>query len=502
VAASSSWSPALAQERVIGTPWACGSTRAGTFLRAALSGTDGLDVAVVGDSNTGAALSGMWGYHNGICEALLAMGGTPYATSVYPTLLRGTSASTGGWRSWAYLPGAVGGALEDGSAPGPPNPWSSWNCATALVRYGRSEPPSVDGWAYLREGSYASAFDAVYLQADHPLNAAGAGLRLRVRYGEFAGGSGWFRPAVFGADGTATNGTTQSTSSSDPASRAHETAFTATGTEMRASWSGAGSAAPVAVAWQSVYRPVRGWSVTSHAYLSGATAMQVAATVRQGGFGYRAELLRETVERQRAAGGTGRVLLWIHFGINGTIAPASWRSAVRVILDEYRQSWDWLGYPPGDLAAIAFVGVQRNPEDTSNGGSPLGPVREDARDAGYSEPGLTVVNVPALVPYAELAGPPSLYQRFPTDTVHLSGGPGTDTDGYALVSRRIIERAIRHSRCPEDVNDDGAVDGMDLSIVLGGWGVPGWGSGADFNGDDLVDGRDLGAVFGMWGACN
>lgn len=83
-------------------------------------------------------------------------------------MLRGTSASTGGWRSEAYLLGARGGALEDGSAPGPPNAWSSWNCANDLVRYERSEPPSVDGLSYLREGSYVSAFDAVCLQANHP----------------------------------------------------------------------------------------------------------------------------------------------------------------------------------------------------------------------------------------------------------------------------------------------------------------------------------------------
>lgn len=86
------------------------------------------------------------------------------------------------------------------------------------------------------------------------------------------------------------------------------------------------------------------------------------------------------------------------------------------------------------------------------------------------------------------------------DLVVGLGEPGAD--GFTVVSRRVIERAIRHSRCPEEVNDDGAVDEMALSIVLGGWGMPGWGSGADFKGEDLVDGCDRGAVLGMWGPCD
>jgi hypothetical protein len=48
-----------------------------------------------------------------------------------------------------------------------------------------------------------------------------------------------------------------------------------------------------------------------------------------------------------------------------------------------------------------------------------------------------------------------------------------------------------------DVNGDGAVDGTDLSIILGFWGTSN--SIADVNDDGIVDGTDLSLVLGYWG---
>jgi hypothetical protein len=47
-----------------------------------------------------------------------------------------------------------------------------------------------------------------------------------------------------------------------------------------------------------------------------------------------------------------------------------------------------------------------------------------------------------------------------------------------------------------DLNGDGAVDGADLGLLLGEWGLAG--SAADFNGDGTVDGADLGVLLGAW----
>jgi hypothetical protein len=57
---------------------------------------------------------------------------------------------------------------------------------------------------------------------------------------------------------------------------------------------------------------------------------------------------------------------------------------------------------------------------------------------------------------------------------------------------------------PGDVNSDGIVDGEDLSIVLGYWGVcpSDLDCAADISGDGLVDGQDITVVLGYWGQCS
>lgn len=45
---------------------AFGSLRPSQFISDLAAGRDGLDIVVVGDSNTGSALSDMWGYHHGL----------------------------------------------------------------------------------------------------------------------------------------------------------------------------------------------------------------------------------------------------------------------------------------------------------------------------------------------------------------------------------------------------------------------------------------------------
>ena len=58
------------------------------------------------------------------------------------------------------------------------------------------------------------------------------------------------------------------------------------------------------------------------------------------------------------------------------------------------------------------------------------------------------------------------------------------------------------SVCFADFNGDGVVDGVDLALLLGGWGVC---SDAecpyDIDGSGLIDGADLTLFLGSWGAC-
>jgi len=90
----------------------------------------------------------------------------------------------------------------------------------------------------------------------------------------------------------------------------------------------------------------------------------------------------------------------------------------------------------------------------------------------------------------------------------LLGGPfqanissfARDADGelYILGWSSGVIRKIINVNSPANINDDAAVDGADLGLLLGQWGATGCGE-ADLNNDDIVDGADLGLLLGQWG---
>ena len=51
--------------------------------------------------------------------------------------------------------------------------------------------------------------------------------------------------------------------------------------------------------------------------------------------------------------------------------------------------------------------------------------------------------------------------------------------------------------CMGDLNGDSTVNGSDLTILLGSWGL----QGGDLNGDKNTDGADLTLLLGNWGPC-
>ena len=55
--------------------------------------------------------------------------------------------------------------------------------------------------------------------------------------------------------------------------------------------------------------------------------------------------------------------------------------------------------------------------------------------------------------------------------------------------------------CLGDVNFDGIVNGADISVLLGFWGLNGKPVAADINSDGVVDGADLAQLLGSWGPC-
>ncbi|MBC03389.1 MAG: hypothetical protein CMJ34_08830 [Phycisphaerae bacterium] len=70
--------------------------------------------------------------------------------------------------------------------------------------------------------------------------------------------------------------------------------------------------------------------------------------------------------------------------------------------------------------------------------------------------------------------------------------------------RELVDWLLEHRRsspdpCPADFNDDDAVDGSDLSILLTAWGKAT--ETFDLDGDGTVGSPDLGLLFAAWGNC-
>ena len=53
-----------------------------------------------------------------------------------------------------------------------------------------------------------------------------------------------------------------------------------------------------------------------------------------------------------------------------------------------------------------------------------------------------------------------------------------------------------------DVNNDGQVDGVDLTLLLGQWNSSGKDLPGDLDEDGFIDGTDLTLLLGAWGTCN
>lgn len=90
------------------------------------------------------------------------------------------------------------------------------------------------------------------------------------------------------------------------------------------------------------------------------------------------------------------------------------------------------------------------------------------------------------------------------------GNTGINSDGTLVIRAgdtvnsiySISRISLGPAPCPADLNDDGVVNGADLSALLAAWGPCGAGPcPADLNGDGIVNGADLSALLSAWGPC-
>ena len=85
------------------------------------------------------------------------------------------------------------------------------------------------------------------------------------------------------------------------------------------------------------------------------------------------------------------------------------------------------------------------------------------------------------------------------DYGQILDGTYADANGNGVPD--CCDEGVSCDPCLGDVNNDGQVNGADISVLLGFWGLNGKPVAADINKDGSVDGADLAQLLGSWGEC-
>ncbi len=515
-----------------------GYARASDFLRDAQAGVDSVDFLLIGDSNT---CHEGYGWLDGLVHGCVHAGIPYYGSPIYPmvsvanglgygvvhsggTLMTSDPDGTGDIAPYTTLPAcpAADSCLERGDLTGP----AALTERCDIDAGAAGEPAGVlspvgcqldYGWVPQQSGKYYNY--GAGLNLPNPTNpsayetgglAMTDALTYRIIHG--AGGGGSFTMRFRSTAGPSFL-SQRITAPSDgdwrwtPAELALPADPSRTAPSMQCAWGGAGVGpndgvvGPIALGWHSVYRTSqRGVSATPLAYRGGAALADIAHDLAEATDGTLAQYLQMIRERQIAAGGTGRVVVYIQGGVNldpVTLPdlPAAWVADITMMVNRIAQAWSVQGYPSADLATVAMVSHPIEPNDEL-----LGTMRDAARTLACEGvvDGLSVIDFPSLVTWQDFVEG-NWHRNTPIDAgsddfYHLKQA------GYGELGRRIVSGLLNHHHCWGDVDGNGVVDGEDLSAVLGGWGFPN--HPADLTCDGEVTGADLAFVLGNWGPCD
>jgi hypothetical protein len=184
----------------------------------------------------------------------------------------------------------------------------------------------------------------------------------------------------------------------------------------------------------SVYRPSTiGSSCSIMEYRGGAKLSDLASDISLAATGFCNMLLKETRERQIAAGGTGRVLICIQGGVNSGDTPAAAVAAVESMKTSLKAQWAALGYPATDLYFLFMVS---HPVDA--GDATLTALRSYAKTY-YTESADTLfVDLNEIAPYEKILS--NNWYAYDGNS-HLDEA----TRGYEAISSAIVMRLCRYA---------------------------------------------------------
>jgi hypothetical protein len=409
-----------------------GSSTAVNFIRQ--TSLNGIDIAVIGDSNTGFNAPTDGGYVWGLSYGLdVAFPNKCYGTPIYNLMIAGNFAGYKSSLAAASLPvgGYVSGIGSTDSGPTAITPLFSRGSGNWSESGGASATTYLD-YPYLASGNQTENVNrGMSIASDHPIGVSNE-LRYRVLRGRFSGGGSHRYRVRLGASPFTALATSSSISANGTtAVIADETIVTAgsRSTGIEAFWSVQNAASifnvgPIAPLLQSIYTPRVGWSVDSMYFFGGATLTTIDSDIGAAPSAAVQTMLREYYDRQIAAGGNGRLIVWIQGGANESdwiSSPSTWLSKWNSTMNTIRSAWNSAGLPAGNLAFVAMVTHDISGYDFTSRRAELIGLASSRND-------LTVVNIPEIIPF-------SSYSSFASGA-HLS------RLGYEAIGNAIINRMI------------------------------------------------------------
>ena len=368
-----------------------GSSVASKFFQDCRNGVDSVDVVTIGDSNAG---SGGSGWTCGLAYAMAGVGMKIYATPMFQT----ADAVSGNNRTGAMcLPhnqsrwignATAAGSKTTGTVADPLTTAVTASKAPAIelkntLSFNQTITPSIGAFAYniayvdtaVQWTSPANGPSIQIYESSPMLSGGGAGgvaCQYRVVYGKFTQTGGSFKLKIMHTTNTAV--TTSTSYSTAGATSGFATAILDFNSPLNAGVprhihcafdgfnDGTGTAdvitGPFAAIWHSTIEKAKGYCVSNLIYDAGKTSAQIADRVEAMGStatSLMGSYLKELRERQIAAGGSGRVVIWNNTGVNGPDTGSAFVDAMTRIRNAFSTVWTALGYPKIDLAFIFSV---------------------------------------------------------------------------------------------------------------------------------------------------
>ena len=488
------------------SPSVFGSLTASQFIADLLSGRDSLDVVTIGDSN---AANNDYGYTMGLDRVFAQFFGVDmYATPLFSGGNRFIGSSAGNTAILTDKLAGNGNALRtpdtDNTAGSTgtgnarqigvfsdsgdidalknhlvssvdyPNYWSTINVnnGASVIQPGRWMALPTCIATGLTYGGTGTTNAVRLFNARSPLLIGTNNFQYRVVHGTWAtgtAGNGKFKLRASTGGGT-TYAIDSSFRDTITGTLGYATATLPitginnyqSGNDLYGTWDGGASPSsnlvtgPFAAIWMSLIRTSKlGYSVTNYTASDGRTTAQIADRI-EGSDKLLDAFLKELRERQIAAGGSGRVLIFINSGVNGSETGSTWTAAADRLVARIMSRWVVTG---GSQSQIAFVFSITHPVTStySGSGSAWFSARTGVATAarGWAQSNssnncsyVEIINMFSATKLLNGMQPDnttsstSLYANNSTDQIHLTTSSTTWNNGYDVISCGIVSSLL------------------------------------------------------------